>query len=261
MSAPIKGYSSENYKGSRFEYATVEPVRQNQWALSVNAHQFVRVVGVDAAEAASTTNQIVATAHAALKGDVINFTSGALIGIEVKVASVAANAINIAEDLSSAPGVGDTFQILRHKYPVADSAGAVLVSSSGPVQFVRDAVNQNVVEDTAVPASNIALPVRVVTRSVDKARLDYSVTNVTTAAYVQLIAATAGYSTTLDIFDSSGETLVFALGAAAAEVDQFYITPGGVGPYNVAIPAGSRVSVKAVSATAAVGEIDLNLFG
>ena len=83
---------------------------------------------------------------------------------------------------------------------------------------------------------------------------------VTTLAYTQLIAATAAYTTQLDIFDSSGQTLVLAFGAAAAEVDQFLITPGGVGPYNIAIPAGTRISIKAVSANATVGEIDINLF-
>lgn len=92
-------------------------------------------------------------------------------------------------------------------------------------------------------------------------RNDYSSVNVTTAAYVQLLASTAATINRLDVFDSSGQTLVFAVGAAAAEVDQFYIYPGGNGAVELSIPSGSRLSVKAVSATASVGELDINTFG
>lgn len=91
------------------------------------------------------------------------------------------------------------------------------------------------------------------------ARNVYTITPVTTLAYVQLVAATALDSYSFQIFDSSGETIVFALGAPGAEVDKFYIFPGGISG-EFYIPSGSRVSVKAVSNTANVGELDLNLF-
>jgi hypothetical protein len=91
-------------------------------------------------------------------------------------------------------------------------------------------------------------------------RNDYSSTNVTTAAYVQLVASTSAVINRLSVFDSSGETLVFAVGAAASEVNQFYIFPGGNGDVDLTIPAGSRLSVKAVSATASTGELDINTF-
>lgn len=91
-------------------------------------------------------------------------------------------------------------------------------------------------------------------------RNDYTGTAVTTAAYVQLVASTAADIYYLDIFDSSGQTLVFAVGAAASEVNQFNIYPGGNGHLDLFIPSGSRLSVKAVSATASVGELDINTF-
>lgn len=91
-------------------------------------------------------------------------------------------------------------------------------------------------------------------------RNDYTSTAVTTGAYVQLIASTAALTNTVEIFDSSGETLVFATGAAASEVDQFYINPGGNGQISFSIPSGTRISIKAVSATASVGYINLNLY-
>lgn len=98
------------------------------------------------------------------------------------------------------------------------------------------------------------------TAPADKARLTYSGTNVTTSAYVQLIASTANAANSMYVFDSSGQTLIIAFGAAASEVDKFYVVPGGNGLVNIAVPASTRVSIKAASATANTGEIDLNLF-
>ena len=89
----------------------------------------------------------------------------------------------------------------------------------------------------------------------------YSVTPVTTAAYVQLFASTSGAVTLMEIFDSSGQTLKIAFGAAASEVDQFLVIPGGNGPISIAIPALTRVSIRAVSGNASSGEIDINLYG
>lgn len=93
-------------------------------------------------------------------------------------------------------------------------------------------------------------------------RHDYAGVNVTTAAYVQLIASTAAAISAAEIFDSSGQTMVLAIGPAAGEVDKLYIIPGGNDDIKkVAIPAGSRVSVKAVSADATVGELTINFMG
>lgn len=89
---------------------------------------------------------------------------------------------------------------------------------------------------------------------------DYSSGNVTTGAYVQLIASTTSATSLLDIFDSSGQAMIIAVGAAASEVDQFYVFPGGNGQVQLAIPAGSRVSVKALTATASSGYLLLNLY-
>lgn len=91
-------------------------------------------------------------------------------------------------------------------------------------------------------------------------RNDYSGTAVTTAAYVQLIASTAHQIKKLEIFDSSGQTLVLATGAAASEVDLLYVTPGGNGQISIDIAAGTRLSIKAISANATSGEIDINAY-
>jgi len=86
----------------------------------------------------------------------------------------------------------------------------------------------------------------------------YSTTPVTTGAYVQLIASTPAVINYLYIFDSSGQTLEIAFGASGSEIPQFLVVPGGNGPVPVLIPLGTRVSIRDISATASVGEIDIN---
>jgi hypothetical protein len=144
MSTP-KGYSSQE-KEDRLsaQFSTVEPVRQQQFGLSTVAHQYAYEVATDAVEIGSTDAIINATSHVALKGDIVLFTSGALNGVEVKVWSVSANKIEIAETLTAAPAPGDTFAILRHKYPSVDSTGKVNVNA--------------VIAEAAVAADGGALP-------------------------------------------------------------------------------------------------------
>lgn len=98
--------------------------------------------------------------------------------------------------------------------------------------------------------------------AVNKVRNDYTSSSVTTGAYVQLLTAAAFTTacTEVEIFDSSGQTLFLATGAAASEVDQVYILPGGNGRIPLAIAASTRISVKAVSATASVGELTINFY-
>lgn len=91
-------------------------------------------------------------------------------------------------------------------------------------------------------------------------RNDYSSVNVTTAAFVQLVASTTSATNVVEIFDSSGQTMAFATGAAASEVIQFYIFPGGNGRVPYQIAAGTRISIKAISASATSGEIDINFY-
>lgn len=96
----------------------------------------------------------------------------------------------------------------------------------------------------------------------DNARKDYSGGSVTAAAWTQLIAATAAEAQGLTIFDSSGQTMELGVGAVASEVRVLIIPPGGLNGFiPLRIAAGSRVSVRAISATASVGELDLNLIG
>jgi hypothetical protein len=92
-------------------------------------------------------------------------------------------------------------------------------------------------------------------------RNNYASVNVTTAAYVELVSSLSAAAKALHIFDSSGRTLVLAVGAAASEVDQIFIVPGGNDFIPLAIAAGSRISIKAVSANATSGELNISFLG
>jgi len=90
---------------------------------------------------------------------------------------------------------------------------------------------------------------------------DYTVTPVTTGAYVQLTAALSADVKEMEIFDSSGQSLIIATGAAAAEVDRFIVVPGGNGRIIENFGAGTRISIIAKSANATVGFIEINCRG
>lgn len=107
-----------------------------------------------------------------------------------------------------------------------------------------------------VPATNYTYP-KGRTKADGPWRNDYTSTSVTTAAYTQIDASAANDINRLQIFDSSGQTMLLATGGAGAETDVLYIPPGGI-DVDYYIPAGTRISIKAVSATASVGEIVIN---
>lgn len=89
---------------------------------------------------------------------------------------------------------------------------------------------------------------------------NYSTTNVTTGAWVQLISSVTANIDEIQIFDSSGQTLELGIGAAASETRLFLISPGGT-TVQARIASGSRVSIRAVSGTASSGALVVNYIG
>ncbi|MCC7159821.1 MAG: hypothetical protein IT281_09805 [Ignavibacteria bacterium] len=144
------------------QFSTVSPSGKYKNALDVKDKSTVYQVGTDAAEANSTSSVIVATAHAAKKGDLIRFTSGVHSGTEVEVLSVLTNSITLAHDLDAAVGTGNTFAILRPVSMTVASDGTISVSASpAPIQYMRDGVATTVTEDNVTAANNRPLPVRI----------------------------------------------------------------------------------------------------
>jgi hypothetical protein len=114
----------------------------------------------------------------------------------------------------------------------------------------------------AVVTSLNPVPVQILSQAgrtyIASVRNDYSSVNVTAGTWVELIAATAAEINGIMLFDSSGQTLELGLGAAATETRTLIIPPGGLdGFIPLQIPSGSRVSIRAISATANSGEINI----
>jgi hypothetical protein len=98
-------------------------------------------------------------------------------------------------------------------------------------------------------------------RPVQTIRNDYTSTNVTTSAYVELDSSLNGSVRALDVFDSSGRVLLLAIGAAGSEIDQLMIPPGGLsGLVHFYAEKGNRLSIKAVDASATSGQLVINLY-
>lgn len=106
------------------------------------------------------------------------------------------------------------------------------------------------------------LPVSVFAEGYPLAQLRrvYSSSNVTTSAWSLLFTAVAGPISTIEIFDSSGQTLEIGTGAPGSEVVKAIVPPGGNGPIRFYVPTGQNISIKALSANATVGELDINLY-
>ena len=97
---------------------------------------------------------------------------------------------------------------------------------------------------------------------VGSARNDYASVNVTSGAWVQLIASTAAAASLMFLSDTSGYALELGFGGAGLESRVLLIPPGGLSsPVPMSVPAGTRISVRAISTTADAGELNLTLLG
>jgi len=65
----------------------------------------------------------------------------------------------------------------------------------------------------------------------------------TVGDFTEIFASTAQIVKALEVFDSSGEAAKFATGAAASEVTQFRIVPGGNGMNYFQVDGASRISL------------------
>lgn len=265
--AGISGYADQkkNSNGKQ-EFVTVSPVRAQQHALDAVAHMSVQSIGSDAVESGSTATVINATAHAAIRGDVISFTSGNLDTLEVKVKEVTANTITLVEELSEAPAASDTFDILRHKYLKVASDGGIS-TTPGPTQYKLDGSDTIVTEDTGTPANNTPLPVKLLNASGDligqQAMADsipvaiasdqgaIDIGNITGTVSLPTGAATSAKQDTGNTSLSSIDGKMAALGQAAMAAsmpvaiasDQSALDIGNISG-TVSLPTGAATSAK-----------------
>lgn len=86
-------------------------------------------------------------------------------------------------------------------------------------------------------------------------------TSITTGAYVQLTASSPIPTSSLVIANTTTSILKFAIGASGSEVDYAPIPQSSylVLPLNKLLPAGTRISLEAISATASSGYVSIGL--
>lgn len=183
-------------------------------------------------------------------------TEATLSALNAKVANdygAASGAVRTAAQVGNASGVADFNLGNTGTQTLRVSANAAFAGTAASVNSgAADTGTQRVILASNSPGVSGR------SKANNSAYNDYSSVNVTTGAYVQLVASTTSATNLLQVFDSSGQTIILAVGAAASEVDQCFIFPGGQGDIPLAIPAGSRVSIKAQTATANSGYIAIN---
>lgn len=89
----------------------------------------------------------------------------------------------------------------------------------------------------------------------DSARYDYTGGSVTTGAWTQVLASTAAAINYICVTDQSGQIMELGTGAVASETRVFLIARGFSGCIPLRIAASTRISVRAVSATASTGDL------
>lgn len=170
-----------------------------------------------------------------------------------RVRNVGGSAFSTTIKIEISSGVGAIF--LNASIP----AGANVIGSIANTTFTAtQATGSNL--HTVIDSASATLPTgNRRSNTTQLFRNVYATTNVTTAAYVSVLT-TSQIVNSIDIFDSSGQTLVIATGAGGAQVDKFYVTPGGNGRVDFTIPSGVQVWIKAISGNAIVGEFNATFY-
>lgn len=176
---------------------------------------------VEAFSVGSGKTTIQDTTTVATVGSVVRFENGAYQYLETIVVEVPdANHFVVAGNLSSLV-VGDDFYILKRTTQRVDDTGAqIVVTSNGPIQFVKDAVDTEVSEDTAVPGNSTPLPVKVLNAA--GAVPDFA-TETTLAAMSAKLPATLGQKASAaslsTVLSTEQEGLIGSLTEAAPATD------------------------------------------
>jgi hypothetical protein len=88
--------------------------------------------------------------------------------------------------------------------------------------------------------------------------IDYAMAPITTADWTEIIVATSDLIKDWSVFDSSGEVMELGVGALGAEARFALVQPGGGDPFKHQLPAGSRISIRAVTANVNDGLLVIN---
>ena len=161
LKSQLSGYTLEQ-SSDVIEHITAQSLPGDRLGLDVVAHGVYQVnLAAMTIEAGSSTRVIKITGHGASVGDILKISSGADSGAEYSILSCpTANEVIIASNCGGS--VGDSVSIMRHVTPKYGADGS-LSTTSGPVKFLKDAVETTVSYDTVTPTNSDALPVNIVT--------------------------------------------------------------------------------------------------
>ena len=157
----IKGWESDKKIGEQ-KYQTVQTIGTGRHGSDMIPKAVYALSPIDSVpEAGSTDRSIVLAGNSSKVGDIVRFTGGVLEGQEVGITSKDGSSMIFSHSFDAAITAAETFKIMRHITLTIDQAGA-LSTSSGPIQFIKDAATVTVTEDTGTPANNIPFPVKLV---------------------------------------------------------------------------------------------------
>lgn len=248
MSA-IRGYptSQKLVKGipsNWNEYVTIQPQDEglrnaadvvSRFAFRVGSQSVPRNAGAGTGNGTGGGGTIVAdTATPARIGDFVRFETGAAEYLEIPIVQVSTDAFMLGAKLNNPPGPGDSFFIMRYGTQRVSPDGSQIVTLSLPPD------PQPIAFSYHAPAVNGVI---------------------SNSAYTELVSSLPIDTKSMEIANSTGKTLYFALGAASSEVDQLIIPSSGIAPRPILLPQGARISVKAVSQNATIGELIINFYG
>ena len=101
-------------------------------------------------------------------------------------------------------------------------------------------------------------------KPVGRISLNTASINITTGAWVELVAATSKAFSFLEVYNNTGRILRLAVGAAASESELLiYIYPGissQIIPLDELVKNGDRLSVRALDGTANTGYLIMNMY-
>ena len=158
-----KGFGSDERVGATQRFQTIQPIGSKKAAMDMLPKALfpVSIIPINAEvnpDPSTEKRVMISTGHSFREGDVVRWMTGNNSAVESTVDKIIdANSVMLAGSLEFAPIITDTYLPMRHITLTLDSSGS-LVTSSGPIQFVQDAVTTMVEEDTVVPANNKALP-------------------------------------------------------------------------------------------------------
>lgn len=105
-----------------------------------------------------------------------------------------------------------------------------------------------------------ATPLQITSSSILPYIQDFSSVNLTTT-YTQLIASVGLSVSKVEVFNGSGTPIYLSTGAAASEVVQYIIPPGGSScQLSLRIPVGSRIAIRTHTGTISSGYFIANFF-